>query len=190
MRRQSLGVEDPLPHYKSSIDGHRISGYKRNRIWTKPKSNRLSRVYRPLRGPKCQRENVFFDAQRPVICSSFSGYRAPCTVILEAASSMARRSSGVSSTEAAPMFSSKRCRFVVPGIGTIHGFWASSQAIASWAGVACFCAAILPSRSIKAWFALSASGVKRGRVLRKSELSKVAFSSILPVRNVRFRRCR
>jgi ribonucleoside-diphosphate reductase alpha chain len=28
------------------------------------------------------------------------------------------------------MFSSKRCSFVVPGIGTIHGFWASSHAIA------------------------------------------------------------
>ena len=35
---------------------------------------------------------------------------------------MSRRSSGVSSTETAPMFSSKRCSFVVPGIGTIHGF--------------------------------------------------------------------
>lgn len=35
---------------------------------------------------------------------------------------MSRRSSGVSSTETAPMFSSKRCNFVVPGIGTIHGF--------------------------------------------------------------------
>jgi hypothetical protein len=41
--------------------------------------------------------------------------------------SMSRRSSGVSSTETAPMFSSRRCSFVVPGIGTIHGFWASSQ---------------------------------------------------------------
>src|ERR1035438_5747490 len=68
--------------------------------------------------------------QRPVICSSFSGYRAPCTVIFEAAFSMSRRASGVSSTETAPMFSSKRCSFVVPGIGTIHGFWASGQASA------------------------------------------------------------
>jgi hypothetical protein len=40
--------------------------------------------------------------------------------------------------EAAPMFSSKRCSFVVPGIGAIHGFWASSQASAIWAGVAFF----------------------------------------------------
>ncbi len=68
--------------------------------------------------------------QRPVIRSRCSGYRAPCTVIFEAALSISRRSSGVSSTAAAPMFSSRRCSFVVPGIGTIHGFWASSQASA------------------------------------------------------------
>src|SRR5438093_3194227 len=66
--------------------------------------------------------------QRPVICSSLSGYRAPCTVILEAALAISRRSSGVSSTATAPMFSSRRCSFVVPGIGTIHGLWASSHA--------------------------------------------------------------
>src|ERR1035438_5839662 len=68
--------------------------------------------------------------QRPVICSSFSGYRAPCTLILEAALSMSRRSSGVSSTATAPRFSSRRFSFVVPGMGTIHGFRASNQASA------------------------------------------------------------
>ena len=36
------------------------------------------------------------------------------------------------------------------------------------------------SRSTKARFALRASGVKRGTMLRKSELSNVVFSSILP----------
>src|SRR5437667_1399409 len=61
-------------------------------------------------------------AQRPVIASSFSGYRAPSTLILDEAPSISRRSSGVSSTKTAPMFSSRRCSFVVPGIGTIHGF--------------------------------------------------------------------
>jgi hypothetical protein len=40
----------------------------------------------------------------------------------------------VSSTAAAPRFSSRRFSFVVPGIGTIHGFWASSQARAICAG--------------------------------------------------------
>ena len=61
-------------------------------------------------------------AQRPVICCRCSGYRAPCTVILETASSISRISAGLSSIVAAPMFSSRRCSFVVPGIGTIHGF--------------------------------------------------------------------
>ena len=55
---------------------------------------------------------------------------------------MSRRSSGVSSTSAAPMFSSRRSSLVVPGIGTIHGFCASSQASAICAGVAFFRSAI------------------------------------------------
>ena len=40
--------------------------------------------------------------------------------------------------------------------------------------------AIPPSRSISAWLAFRASVVNRGRMLRKSELSKVVFSSIFP----------
>jgi hypothetical protein len=82
-------------------------------------------------------------------CSS-SGYRAPCTEIFEAAASCCRRSSGVSSTAAAPMFSSSRCSLVVPGIGTIQGFCASSHARAIWAGVAVFGCANLPIRSTSA----------------------------------------
>jgi hypothetical protein len=50
--------------------------------------------------------------------------------MLEEAVSSARRSSGVSSTPDAPGFSSSRGSFVVPGIGTIHGFRANSQASA------------------------------------------------------------
>ncbi len=61
-------------------------------------------------------------SRRPVLRSSSSGYRAPCTVICDAALSISRRSSGVSSISAAPMFSSRRSSFRVPGIGTIHGF--------------------------------------------------------------------
>ena len=80
------------------------------------------------------------------------------------------------------MFSSSRESFVVPGIGTIHGFWASSQASAIWAGVARFRSPISRSRSTTAWFAFRASGVKRGTMLRKSVLSNVVVSSILPVR--------
>ena len=81
------------------------------------------------------------------------------------------------------MFSSRRCNLVVPGIGTIHGFWASSQASAIWAGVAFFRFAISPSRFTSAGSPCRASGVNRGRVLRKSVLSNFVFSSILPVRN-------
>ena len=80
------------------------------------------------------------------------------------------------------MFSSRRCSFVVPGIGTIHGFWASTQARAICAGVAPFRSATLSSSSTNARFAARASASKRGTVLRKSVLSKVVFSSIFPVR--------
>jgi hypothetical protein len=57
-----------------------------------------------------------------------------------------------------------------PGIGTIQGFWASSQASAICAGVAFFRAAMCPSRSTCVWFAFRASGAKRGTILRKSVL--------------------
>jgi hypothetical protein len=81
------------------------------------------------------------------------------------------------------MFSSSRCSFVVPGIGTIHGFCASSHASAICAGVAFFCSAMRVSSSTKAKFALRASGsVNRGTVLRKSPLANSVVSSILPVR--------
>ena len=50
--------------------------------------------------------------------------------------------------------SSSRRRFVVPGIGTIHGFCASSQAKAICAGVAPFRSAKVFSQSTNARFAL------------------------------------
>src|SRR5207245_825476 len=61
--------------------------------------------------------------QRLIIRCALSEYRPPCTVIWEAALSMSPRSPSVSSTAAAATFSCKRCLFVVPGIGTIQGFW-------------------------------------------------------------------
>jgi hypothetical protein len=67
-------------------------------------------------------------------------------------------------------------------MGTIHGFCASSQASATCAGVASLRAAKARSTSTKARFAFSASGVKRGKVARKSEGSKVVVVSIFPVR--------
>lgn len=45
------------------------------------------------------------------------------------------------------MFSSSRCNFVVPGIGTIHGFCASNHASAICAGVAFFSVAMRFSKS-------------------------------------------
>ena len=73
---------------------------------------------------------------RSVSFSTCSGSRAPCTVILDAASSISRRSASVNSTEAAPRFSSRRSSFRVPGMGTIQGFCASSHASATcaWRG--------------------------------------------------------
>jgi len=122
-------------------------------------------------------------AQRPVLFSNSSGYRAPWIVIFEAALSISHKSSDVSSTATAPMFSSRRSSLRVPGIGTIHGFWASSHASAIWAGVVFFFrSATLRSRSTRARFAFRASGVKRGTMLRKSDVSNVVFASIFPVR--------
>jgi hypothetical protein len=68
----------------------------------------------------------------------------------------------------------------VPGIGTIHGFCAKSQASAIWAGVTFFRAAISPSGSTNAWLAFRASGVKRGTTLRKSVLSNLVFALMAP----------
>ena len=49
----------------------------------------------------------------------------------------------MSSTSAAATFSSIRARLVVPGMGTIQGFWTSNHASATCAGVAFFRSAIL-----------------------------------------------
>src|SRR3954465_764262 len=124
----------------------------------------------------------FSPGQRPDIASMAAGYRAPCTSIFEAALSISRRSSDVSFISTAPRFSSRRCSFVVPGIGTIHGFCARSHASAICAGVARFLLATLASKSTRAWFALRASGAKRGTLLRKSDRVNSVFSSIFPVR--------
>ena len=53
---------------------------------------------------------------------------------------------------------------VVPGMGTIQGFCASSQASAIWAGVAFFRSAMLVTRSTKCGVGPAASGSKRGTV--------------------------
>jgi hypothetical protein len=50
----------------------------------------------------------------------------------------------------AQMFSSRRASFVVPGIVTIHGFWARSQATAICAGVTFLRSPMRASRSTNA----------------------------------------
>jgi hypothetical protein len=79
-------------------------------------------------------DDVLHRGHRSIIRSFASEYRPPCAWIC--ASEISPRSSAVSATSAAARFSSSRGSFVVPGIGTIHGFWASSQARATCAGVA------------------------------------------------------
>ena len=77
------------------------------------------------------------------------------------------------------MFSSRRESVVVPGIGATHGFCASSQASAIWAGVAPLRRGIRPRISTRTRLALSASPWKRGMRARKSELPNVVLWSSL-----------
>ncbi|MNR49268.1 hypothetical protein D3C85_1686200 [compost metagenome] len=70
--------------------------------------------------------------------------------IFDAAVSICCTSPGDNEMVAAPMFSCKRCNFVVPGIGTIQGFCASNQARAICAGVASLSIAIDLNKSTKA----------------------------------------
>lgn len=85
--------------------------------------------------------------QSPVIRSIAFGSRAPWTSLWSAARAMRATSSSLRSTSTAAMFSFTRWLFVVPGIGTIHDFWANSQASAIWAGVASFSLATSASGS-------------------------------------------
>jgi hypothetical protein len=54
-------------------------------------------------------ESTVIQAQRPVIASALSGNRSPITRILPVASPISARSAALSSTAAAPIFSSSRC---------------------------------------------------------------------------------
>ena len=70
-----------------------------------------------------------YRCQRPVICSSVSEYRAPCTVIPETAASTSQRSSGAKTTAAAPTFcSSVRRRSGLPDALQLK--WRSSPSTA------------------------------------------------------------
>ena len=66
--------------------------------------------------------------------SSASDRGAPLMSMVENASSISRMSLAVSARSAAGRLSSRCSTFVPPGIGTMKGFWASSQASAIRAG--------------------------------------------------------
>jgi hypothetical protein len=74
-------------------------------------------------------------------------------------------------TSTAPRSSFSRSSSVVPGMGTILGFCASSQAKATCAGVAPLRWSNSSSRSTIARFTWSACGVKRGRAQHEAENS-------------------
>ena len=93
---------------------------------------------------------------------------------------MSRRSSAVSSTPAAATFSSSRSSFVVPGIGTIHGFCASSHASAICAGVAFFRAPISGEQIDQGAVGLAGLGREAGQRVADVVLAKLVCSSILP----------
>ena len=73
------------------------------------------------------------------------------------------------------MFSSRRASFVVPGIGTIHGFWASSQASAICAGVAFFRAAIVAKQIDQRLVRLPSLRREARDGVRMSELANVVL---------------
>ena len=107
----------------------------------------------------------------------------PSTAILEAASSMPRRSFAVSSISAAPIFSSSRWSLVVPGIGTIHGFCARSQASAICAGVAPLRPPISVEQVDERLICLASLRREAGEACCGSRvLSNVVFSLMAPVR--------
>jgi hypothetical protein len=67
-------------------------------------------------------------ASTPVIASADAGSRSPWMVIRATAAFSSWSSSRLNLTLSAPMFSRRCDSLVVLGIGTMHGFWASSQA--------------------------------------------------------------
>lgn len=80
------------------------------------------------------------------------------------------------------MFSATRSGFRLPGIGTIPGAFASSQASATWPALICLRSAISRTRSTIGWFAASASGEKRGKRLRMSASENDSSRPTVPVR--------
>src|SRR6266702_2978257 len=112
---------------------------------------------------------------------SCSGARAPCTRSRAKPASISATSSAVSSIASAPRFSSMCFSFVVPGMGTIHGFFARSQASAICAGVAPLRWPTRWSSSTTGRFAARASAVKRGNPARRSLFGSKVVVPDLPL---------
>ena len=93
-------------------------------------------------------------------------------MIADALRSISAKSSAVRSIAVAPRFSSSRCSFVVPGMGTIHGFCASSHASATWAAVAFFALAIYAEQIDQRLIGFARFGQNRGKMLRKSSFTQ------------------
>ena len=104
-------------------------------------------------------------------CTS-AGSRSPRTRTAEADALSSARSGGVNRTPAAPRFSSRCGIWVVPGMGTIHGCCAVSQASAICAGVASLRSAQRRSNSTSAKLWGRFSGENRVSDLRKSTSPK------------------
>lgn len=95
-------------------------------------------------------------------------YRSPCTPSRTASEFRSAISSADSPTWVAAAFSATRLRRRVPGIGTIHGCWASSHASATCPGVASLDRAICWTCWTRARLAARLSSSNRGIVARMS----------------------
>ena len=115
--------------------------------------------------------------------ASSSEYRAPCTVICgRGALDVAEVVRGELDGGRPDVLLAGDAASWCPGSARSRASGRAARRARSGRASRSCAAAMLPSRSTSAWFAFRASGVKRGTVLRKSVLSKVVFSSILPVR--------
>jgi hypothetical protein len=113
-----------------------------------------------------------------------NGVRQACSMDLDGRQRrfISTSSAGVNRTVAAPMFSNICAICVVPGIGTIQGFCAISQASEICAGVACFRTAQLLAKSTSARLWGRFSGENLDSILRMSPSANRIFASMAPVR--------
>src|SRR5512145_803020 len=98
----------------------------------------------------CDGRQILGGASTPEKTSTESGSRAPRISMDETAAFSSATSDGVNAIDTPPIFSSICAICVVPGMGTIQGFCAISQANAICPGMACFRLAQLFTKSTSA----------------------------------------